>query len=174
MSVEKVFPPFWRRLAAIAYESLPVLAIIIGVGFLFIGLAELVFGNAGRLPKAHRVALFICWYAAIGAYFIFCWRRGQTLPMRAWRLRLATPSGAPVPVRNVLARFAMGSAAWCTAIFALMWIREHTDSFIGWACLAPVVIACGWALFDRNHQTLYDKLAGTELILEAPARRAGR
>lgn len=144
---------------------------MIGVGFLFAGFAQVVMGSPGRLPGMHRIALFICWYAALGAYFVSCWRRGQTLPMRAWRLRLATTDGNPVPVRNLLARFALGSAVWCTAIFALMWLREHADSLVGWMCLAPVVIAGGWALFDRHNQTLYDKLAGTELILETSLRR---
>jgi uncharacterized RDD family membrane protein YckC len=173
----KTYPPFWRRTAAIVYESLPVLAVVIASGFLFMGLVELLLGTAGvgtttaRLPRAHRIGLFVCWYAALAAYFVFFWRRGQTLPMRTWRLRLVTTDGMNVPVFRLLVRYLLSSAAWCTAIFALMWLREHPTSSLGWGCLVPVTIAWGWALFDRNNQTLYDKLAGTEMVLEPPGRR---
>ena len=160
------FPSIWRRLLASAYESLPILAIVIAVGFAFIGILVMMEVGSGRLAKVYRYSLFLLWYSAVGAYFICSWRSGQTLPMRAWRLRLVAKNGAAVPTRRVICRFALGSLAWCTAVFAAIWIREHPASLAGWACLLPLTVALGWALIDAQKQTLYDRLSGTKLVVE--------
>lgn len=153
---------------ASAYESLPVLAIVIAVGFAFVGILALTGIESGRLPRAYRYSLFLMWYSAVGVYFIYSWRRGQTLPMRAWRLRLIANNGGAVPMRRVLGRFVVASLAWCTAVFAVIWIREHPASLAGWACLLPIIVALGWALIDPQNQALYDKLSGTKLVIEHP------
>jgi len=73
----------------------------------------------------------------LGAYFIWCWLRGgQTLAMKAWRIRLEG-----VSPRNALLRF----------LLALL--------------LVPTGISILWALFDRDRQFLHDRLAGTRLVL---------
>ncbi len=156
---------------AAAYESLPVLAIAIAVGFAFAGILALTGIQSGRLPKGYRYALFLFWYSAVGVYFIYSWRGGQTLPMRAWRLRLVARDGGAVPMRWVLCRFAVGSLTWCTAVFAVIWIRERPDSLAGWACLLPLAVALGWTLIDPQNQTLYDRISGTKLVMEPPRIR---
>lgn len=157
---------------AATYESLLILAVVISVGFAYVGIVALFGVNTERLSRPHRMALFGCCYAAMGAYFVFFWRRGQTLPMRAWRLRLTDKDGGTVPMPNLLGRFAMGSLVWCAAVFAIAWVREHPNSAIGWACLLPIAIALGWAIIDPRKQTLYDKAAGTILVVEPRSTRS--
>jgi uncharacterized RDD family membrane protein YckC len=166
ISSDTEFPSLWRRLWAVAYESLPIMAIVVSVGFAFVGVLAILGVETARLSKSYRIALFGCWYSAIGAYFVFFWRHGQTLPMRAWRLRLTAKDGGSVPVPNLIGRFALGSLAWCAAVFAIAWVREHPDSAVGWACLLPITAALGWVLFDPKKQTLYDRAAGTILVVE--------
>ncbi|MFM9881708.1 MAG: RDD family protein [Burkholderiales bacterium] len=157
---------------ASAYELLPVLAIVIAVGFAFAGILALMGIQSGRLSKAYRYALFLLCYAAVGAYFIYSWRGGQTLPMRAWRLRLVARNGGAVSMRRVLCRFAVASLAWCTAVFATIWVREHPASLAGWACLLPLAVALGWVLIDPQRQALYDRVSGTTLVTEPPRNRS--
>jgi uncharacterized RDD family membrane protein YckC len=80
--------------------------------------------------------------ALLGAYFIYCWvRGGQTLPMRAWRLRLATADGGPVPPQRAMVRYLV--------------------AVIGASCAG---LGFAWALWDRERQFLHDRIAGTRIV----------
>lgn len=162
-----------RRLASSLYELLPVVALIILVGGTFVGIAHLA-GQAGdRLDRAARMALFASCYVAVGVYFVWCWRAGQTLPMKAWRLRVVMAEGvAGGPGwRPYLTRFGLASTAWGLAAGALLWLREHPDSALAWAAVAPLIAALAWRFVDRDGQALYDRLAGTRLVVEPRATR---
>jgi uncharacterized RDD family membrane protein YckC len=124
-------PGLARRLASLLYESVLVFAIAFFAGFAFLlasGAAQL----EGWLLHAHQAFLV----AVLGAYFLWCWLRGgQTLAMKAWRIRLdgVTP-------RRALARFLLAVA------------------------LVPTGIGLLWALVDRDRQFLHDRIAGTRLV----------
>jgi uncharacterized RDD family membrane protein YckC len=87
-------------------------------------------------PGAARLELQVFIVVLFAAYFLWNWLRGgQTLAMKAWKIRLVgvTPGKA-------LLRFAL-------------------------ACiLVPTGISIVWALFDRDRQFLHDRLAGTRLV----------
>lgn len=154
-----------RRLAATIYELLPVAAIVIAVGGAFVGIAHITGHTGERLDRATRIALFATWYGALAVYFVWCWRAGQTLPMKAWRLRVvsATPSAS---WRPFLLRYFIASLTWGLGVGALLWLREHPWSFAAWAALIPLTAALAWRFVDHDRQTLYDRLAGTRLVVE--------
>lgn len=120
-----------RRLASLFYEAALVFAVAFFAGYAFL----LASGGApleGWLRHAHRVFLV----AVLAAYFIWCWLRGgQTLAMKAWRVRLVGVSPG-----RALARFAL----------ALV--------------LVPTGISILWALVDADGQFLHDRLSGTRLV----------
>lgn len=73
----------------------------------------------------------------LAGYYIRSWLRGgQTLAMRAWRIRVMD-----ITPRRALLRF----------LYALV--------------LVPTGISILWAFFDRDRQFLHDRLAGTRLVL---------
>ena len=117
-----------------AYESLLLFAVAFFAGWLFY------FASGGRDATAgwtrHALQAFIL--VMFAAYFLRCWLRsgGQTVAMKAWRIRLVD-----VTPRKALARF----------LLALI--------------LVPTGIAILWALFDEDGQFLHDRLAGTRLVL---------
>jgi uncharacterized RDD family membrane protein YckC len=85
-----------------AYEALLVFA----VGFF--GAWMFFFASGGRDatsgPLRHGLQLFIA--VVLAAYFVWCWLRGgQTLAMKAWRIRLVD-----VTPRKALLRFALALA----------------------------------------------------------------
>jgi uncharacterized RDD family membrane protein YckC len=87
-------------------------------------------------PGAARLELQLFIALAFAAYFLWSWLRGgQTLAMKAWKIRLVDVT----PVK-ALVRF-----------------------FIACLCV-PTGISIVWALFDRDRQFLHDRLAGTRLI----------
>jgi uncharacterized RDD family membrane protein YckC len=159
-----------RRLAAVAYEFLPVAAIALLVGLVFVLVAQAVGLPEPRLNRPFRWMLFAACYGALATYFVWCWRHGQTLPMKAWRLRVVATTGAPITYLPLVRRYLLASFAWGTATFALLWLREHPRSVWGWIGLAPLVTSLVWTRIDRDRQALYDRLSGTRLVSDPKPR----
>ena len=145
-----------RRVGAIVYDALAVLAIVMVVGLL----CQL--ATAGHVTEGTHIAW---WFQplqglVVAAYFLVSWTRGgQTLGMRPWRIRLATLDGRPVAPARALLRLAVGALPLLG--LGLFWV-----STMRWAVLAPVA---GWAIwlipviFDRRRRALHDLAAGTLL-----------
>lgn len=94
-------------------------------------------GGADTTRGWPRMALQIFIGCVFAAYFLWSWLRGgQTLAMKAWGIRLVH-----VTPRRALLRFILA------------------------ALFVPSLISVVWALFDRDHQFLHDRLAGTRLVL---------
>ncbi|MGN6521378.1 MAG: RDD family protein [Dokdonella sp.] len=99
--------PLWLRLAAALYDLFP----LIGLWMLTVALAMLVVH--GDVDVAHpsslsRNALRVALLAVTAGYFVLSWvRGGQTIGMRAWRLRVVSADGAPLRWPRALLRFAL-------------------------------------------------------------------
>jgi uncharacterized RDD family membrane protein YckC len=137
-------PGLTRRLACLVYESL----LLFAVGFAATWLFYFASGGGGADGRA-RTLLQVFVLTVFAGYFLWCWLRGgQTLAMKAWRIRLVSAHGARVAPRTALLRFALACA------------------------LVPLGIGLIWALLDRDRQFLHDRLAGTRLV-GVPARGTG-
>jgi uncharacterized RDD family membrane protein YckC len=82
------------------YEALLLFAVAFFAGWLFF------FASGGRDATAgwlrHELQLFIL--VVFAAYFLWCWLRGgQTLAMKAWRIRLVDVTPGKAILRFVLA-----------------------------------------------------------------------
>jgi uncharacterized RDD family membrane protein YckC len=96
-----VTPGLARRLASMLYEALLVFAVAFFAAWVFF------FASGGRdaTRGALRAELQFFILVVLGAYFLWCWLRGgQTLAMRAWRIRLVD-----VTPRKALARFVLAA-----------------------------------------------------------------
>ena len=140
------------------YEVLVVLAILF--------IATLIFRGAAveRLTGLARTILQIYLFTVLGIYFVWFWTRGQTLPMKAWRLRLIRRDGSAVSAARALVRYCVAAISIGTSFAAALYLREHPDSISAWLALVPGVLSVGWALGDPDRQCLYDRIAGTRLI----------
>jgi uncharacterized RDD family membrane protein YckC len=126
-------PGLPRRLASMVYEASLLFAVAFFAAWVFF------FASGGRDATAggmrHLLQLFIG--LSFAGYFLWSWLRGgQTLAMKAWRIRLIDVT----PLRALL-RFAL----------ALL--------------LVPTLISIVWSFFDRERQFLHDRLVGTRLII---------
>jgi uncharacterized RDD family membrane protein YckC len=95
-----VTPGLPRRFAAMLYEALLLAAVGFFAAWLFF------FASGGRDATAgwtrHLLQLFIV--VVFAAYFLWCWLRGgQTLAMKAWRIRLVGVTPRKAILRFVLA-----------------------------------------------------------------------
>lgn len=93
-------------------------------------------------PVLQWISLF-GWLGCLIGYYYFCWRKqGQTLGMKAWRLRLQQHSGILATPQQCLVR----------------------------SLLAPLSMACLgigylWLLLPAANGCLHDKLSHTDVVL---------
>jgi len=154
-------PSIRRRLVAMLYEAVLLVAIAFFAGVLFL------FVSGGREASGWlRVAQQAYLLVVFAAYFLWCWLRGgQTLAMKAWRIRLVAPGHARIPALLGLLRFAYAAIFVGAFLVAIAAAFAHRNPWLAFATLAVSGIGLGWALVDRDRQFLHDRLAGTRLVL---------
>jgi len=106
-----------RRLAAMVYEALLLFAVGFFAGWMFF------FASGGRDATTgwlrHALQLFVL--VVFAAYFLWCWLRGgQTLAMKAWRIRLVN-----VTPGKALLRFALAVALLPVSIVWALFDRDR-------------------------------------------------
>jgi len=158
-----VYPSIARRLAAMVYEALLVCAILMVAAFLFYGAAT------HKLEGAAR-ALFQCYLLVIlGGYFIWCWRRGRTLAMKAWKLRVVRTDGTAISVPQAALRFVLAFGTVGLGVLGGLALWKGMQQ--GWFGLAASAITIAWAWLDPDRQFLHDRLARTQLVLVKEPRK---
>ncbi len=127
-----------RRLAAMVYDTLVIVALEMTATLLALALAEGDAFSAGN--NLYRLYLLL---VAFGFFGWFWTHGGQTLGMRAWRLRVVAEDG--------------GSISWAQA----------GQRFVG-AVLAALPLGVGylWMCFAPDHRTWHDKLSRSLIIYE--------
>jgi uncharacterized RDD family membrane protein YckC len=97
----------WLRLAAAVYDLFP----LIGLWMLTTALVMLAAHgeiDVARPTFVYRTALQAALLAVSAAYFVLSWSRGgQTIGMRAWRVRVVAADGSALPWPRALLRFAV-------------------------------------------------------------------
>ena len=154
-----------RRLCALLYESLllssvSLVALMLPVPF------TLHFGEQIWIQIMAAICLLIAW----ALYFRIAWlRKGQTLPMKVWRIRLENTKGNLLSPTQAWIRF-----FWAVIFFAVIPAcvysgarASHTEAHTA-AYLAVLwwILPIGYVFFNKDRQFLHDKLSGTRLILE--------
>jgi uncharacterized RDD family membrane protein YckC len=125
-------------------------AITLGYGALLLMLKMLAFGTEGLeeiQPNAFVQWLsFFGWIACLMGYYHICWRKqGQTLGMKAWRLRLQQPNGNLATTQQCLKRCPMAFAS--LAFFGLGYLY----------CLVPPKRACAQDILSQTKVVVLEK-----------------
>ncbi|MEY2168097.1 MULTISPECIES: RDD family protein [unclassified Rhodanobacter] len=151
--------PLWRRLVALVYDLLIVVAIVMVVGLL----CQLATG--GRLIETGAHAVVPLWYqwlqgVVVAAYFVASWRRGgQTLGMRPWRIRVSRDDGGTISLQQAVVRVLVAAAPMLLlALEPVLGLHATLWTVLGAWALWFVV-----ALFDPRRRALHDLAADTEL-----------
>ncbi len=135
---------FFRRFAALVYDALLLAALMLiftTALVMLLARSAIVPETAGRWAYVYRGALLAI---AVGYYVINWTRSGQTLGMRAWRLRAVDPQGKRMNMRAALLRTFCGLAAWLPAALGVLWLyvdREHLAIHDRWSRTRVVHLA---------------------------------
>jgi uncharacterized RDD family membrane protein YckC len=146
-------------MAAFVYEGVLLFGVVMTVGFVYGMLMQ------QRNALHDRAGLQAVLFVVIGVYFMWFWTHGgQTVAMKAWRLRLLRRDGSPVSRIRALCRYLL---CWVWFLPALGTARAL------WPVNGPavVVLLLGgivvYALLSRllpDRQFLHDVLCGTRLV----------
>jgi uncharacterized RDD family membrane protein YckC len=152
-----------RRLAAFVYEGVLLFGVLMIAGYLFAGLTQQRHALTGR--GYLQAFLFL----VLGIYFVWFWSRGgQTVAMKAWRIRLLTHDGRAVSQPRALARYLL---CWLWFVPALI-VNTMTGSpsvglTLGTLTLGVVLYAL-LAFTNPNRDFVHDAICRTRLVPVVP------
>ena len=155
-----------RRLGALVYELLLLVAIVFVASFLVLPLVSPGHsGTAGTLTVPalpERVALFCMLFAILAGYFVWSWSGGRrTLPMKTWRLKLVLANGESLPAKVALLRYL---ATWIGPVLSLAAYAVLHRYGYGAHALWLIAFNFLWAFVDPERQFLHDRIAGTRIV----------
>jgi uncharacterized RDD family membrane protein YckC len=131
-------PSFLRRLTAIIYDLLLLIAL------LFVATALLLPLNGGEAFTAQQ--FFFPLYLLLVSFFFYAWfwtHGGQTLGLRAWNMKVLTLDKKPINWKQALLRFITAIVSW---------------GFFG--------LGFWWVLIDKNRRSWHDNLSKTALFFD--------
>jgi len=148
-----------RRFASMMYEGVLLFAVVFLSDYLFDTLTQSTHGL--MLRSTRQVWLFF----AMGVYFLLCWTRsGQTLPMKAWHIRVVDTQGATPSLGRLSLRFVL---MWVLPLLgaATVWA---ISTLTGWPAALSLIVVAPFTIFiptwfSPQQQFLHDLLAGTRL-----------
>lgn len=136
MTQHPATPGIGRRLLSLIYELLLLTALVLLAGAVATAITQ------SAAPAHARSITQILVALSCISYFTWQWHhRGQTLPMKTWRMRLVTTDGKTVTIPRAVLRACLAAA--------------------GYLCFGIAVL---WAFIDRDGQFLHDRIAGTRLV----------
>ena len=139
--------------------------LLIGVAFIvsYVVLASLQWSYPMSAPQ--RFGLQAVLFVAMGAYLVICWTRtGQTLGMKAWRVKVVASDGRPPRTRRAIARYVLAWHLWLPALALAALARPTTTSLLV-ALVAGFALLMLPALFDRQRRLMHDRWTGTRIVL---------
>jgi uncharacterized RDD family membrane protein YckC len=153
----------WRRMAAMVYDSLLIFAVLIVVGA-----TTLPFTNGLGISRDNIIfKLYV--FGAIYVFLGWFWTHGgQTLGMRAWKIKLIQRNGNPVTWRPALFYYLLSLPMWGFLIFTIAVNGKmipapaflvHTPHWVLYT------LALSWFVFDHLPNNWREKASGLWMIL---------
>jgi uncharacterized RDD family membrane protein YckC len=125
--IEGTSAGFGRRLAALLYDSLLLLALMV----IFTTAAVMLLAGGAITPQTAGPWAYLyraCLFVILAGYYLLSWTRsGQTLGMRAWRLRVVTETGKPLGWKAACLRLPLSLLAWAPAGLGVLWLYVDAE-----------------------------------------------
>ena len=148
------------RLAAMIYEAVLLLGVVFIVGYVLLIPLQWSY----PLPTTQRTLLQIALFVVIGAYFVVCWTRtGQTLALKAWRLKVVDSEAVPAQrTGNSALRAGVASLVAGAGNRRLAPAKRRRDPCLALAVSFALLLIP--ALLDRQRRLLHDLWTGTRVV----------
>ncbi|MDH5736399.1 MAG: RDD family protein [Gammaproteobacteria bacterium] len=137
-----------KRLLAICYDLLLLIALLFTVGVIAAGIFTFTVNHGNAITDTHPAypvyRMFILTLLLITAFLFYGWfwtHGGQTLGMKTWKIKLISTDNQPI--------------SWSQALL------RYLAVFLSWGVCGLGFI---WALFNKEKKTWHDMLSNTRLI----------
>jgi uncharacterized RDD family membrane protein YckC len=125
-----------RRLAAAVYDAFLLIALLMVAGAAWLPV------TGGEAVPAGHLGFQLYLLTVIAVFHIGFWTNGgQTLGMRAWRIKVEMPDSSSLDLIAATRRFLFALIAWLPAGLGVM-----------------------WCLVDREGSALHDRWSGTRVV----------
>jgi uncharacterized RDD family membrane protein YckC len=156
-------PSLRRRLACFLYEGVLLFGVVMIAGYLYSSLTQ----QRNALQGRHGLQAFL--FVVLGIYFVWFWsRRGQTLPMQTWHIRVETRDGRLLNQGHALVRYL---ACWVWIVPAAL-----VASLLHWspwqslgAVAAWIAVYAALARLHPQRQFWHDAVCKTRLVPYRPS-----
>lgn len=156
-------PGVMKRLLAALYDSLLVLATV------FIASALTLPFTTGDASSNN---IYITLYLLIVIFIFFGWfwtHGGQTLGMRAWKIRVVQENQQAINWSQALIRFLTGLPSWSIFLFGLISLMVPDKiELVSWTKQFPewliALLGLGWVCLDNRSSNWRDKISKTYII----------
>ncbi|WP_233204925.1 RDD family protein [Limnohabitans sp. 15K] len=163
---ETTTPSLMRRMACWLYEGMLLFGVMVSSGLVYFVAAYWVTGLAPGEMNVHpqlKSGLQASSFLVLGLYFIWMWRRGQTLAMKTWRIQIVDSAGQKISRKTAFKRY-LASWLWFLPPLA-------ASSALGLPPVELAFLTLGWitvwgvlSRFHPQRQFWHDAFAGTRLI----------
>jgi len=152
------------------YDVLLLMAIIVIAGFVALPF------TGGEAPRPgnpfYQTYLFVLCYV----FFAWFWTRGgQTLGMRAWRLRVQNEDGTAISWSQALLRFMAGIAACILLGLGVYFVKSEPMSprfMAGIGALILFTVSSLWMVFDKKKRAWHDHFSSCKVVqLPKPVKK---
>lgn len=169
MQANNAVPTVKRRLVSMVYEILLAFAALF-LPFLVFEIAT----KASHSALVEHMRQFLA-FLILGAYFIHQWtRKGQTLAMQTWRIKLVQAGHAHLPIRTAAWRYLL-CWLWVLPGILVAYLADLSNKHKLYALLASVLLWSLTAFLDKDRQFLHDRIAGTRLVqLPKPEKKGAK
>ena len=128
-------------------------------GYLFSSLSQ----QRHALDNRHLLQAFL--FVVLGIYFVWFWSHGgQTVAMKAWRIRVVDRHGKGLTQPRALLRYLLSWLWFMPALLATYWWATPATGVIFGAMFAGVAIWAMLSWLHPTHQFPHDLLSGTRLV----------
>ena len=156
-----------RRFAAMAYDALLLTALLIAAT------APVTLFTGGEATRSGNPFVTTWLFLVSFAFFAWFWTHGgQTLGMRAWKIRLQREDGRSIDLWQALLRFLTGLPAWAVFVLGILLCTsvpfEHLPALLrrlhGLPC--PLLLAPGllWLVIDHWPNSWRDRFTHTRVL----------
>ncbi len=133
----------WRRLAAMVYDIFLLVGLSFCYGICALLLRSVVFPSPNSELEQPGILFQLGWIIVLVSFYVYFWSKGgQTLGMRAWRLKLVPEQDKEFNIYRGILRCALASISF-----------------------AALGLGYLWCLIDRKSLTLHDRLSHTRVIV---------
>lgn len=142
------------------YEAVLLLAVVFVISYALLVSLQWSY----PLAPIQRILLQLVLFVVIGIYFVICWTRtGQTLALKAWRLKVVDSSGRPPRSGRAMARYALAWHLWLPGLTIVGLFPLSAGSILAALGVSFALLSIP-ALIDHQRRLLHDLLTGTRVV----------